>query len=63
MANLRPDINDYLGGTGILYKNVAELKDIISQPVPNELREKGFKNSKNGDFSSKSMNIQKYIAF
>ncbi|MCH2174455.1 MAG: hypothetical protein MK193_01865 [Lentisphaeria bacterium] len=49
MANLRPDINDYLGGAGILYKNVAELQDIISQPVPSELREKGFKNSKNRD--------------
>jgi hypothetical protein len=50
--NLRPDIQDYLGGAGILYSSLTELVDIISQPVPEEMREKGFEVAKKSDIKT-----------
>lgn len=46
---LRPDLEDYLGGAGFLYTSLAEVRDIISQPFPAELREIGFENAKRSD--------------
>jgi glycosyltransferase involved in cell wall biosynthesis len=43
LANVRPDLKDYLGeGGGILYDDIEELKDILPGKVPNEMRERGF---------------------
>ena len=43
MANIRPDLQEYLGsGGGILFDDVAELKDIVREHVPEEMRERGF---------------------
>lgn len=43
IANIRPDLQDYLGpGGGILFDDVAELTDILHQEVPEDMRERGF---------------------
>lgn len=49
MRNLRPDLADYLGGGGILYDSLEELPQIISNPVPQNIRQKGFENCKQAD--------------
>lgn len=45
MRNIRPDLKNYLGGAAILYDSIEELVDIVSKPVPDELRVKGFENA------------------
>ena len=42
LPNIRPDIKDYIGDAGIIYSDIEELKDIITKPVPQQMREKGF---------------------
>ncbi|MHC4993469.1 MAG: glycosyltransferase family protein [Planctomycetota bacterium] len=49
MKNLRPDLADYLGGGGILFDSIEELPEIISRPVPEDIRRKGFENCKRAD--------------
>jgi hypothetical protein len=49
MKNLRPDLADYLGGGGILFDSIEELPEIISKPVPDDIRQKGFDNCKQAD--------------
>ncbi len=36
----------------VIYKSVNDLIDIISKPVPVEMREKGFENAKKSDIDS-----------
>lgn len=52
MRNLRPDLEGYLGGAGILYDSVEELVDIIKKPVPDDMRQKGFENAKKYDIKN-----------
>ncbi len=52
MKNLRPDLNEYLGGAGVLYDSLDELADIIAKPVPEDIRNKGFENSKKADINN-----------
>jgi glycosyltransferase involved in cell wall biosynthesis len=42
LPNIRPDIRDYIGDAGIIYSDIEELKDIITKPVSQQMREKGF---------------------
>jgi hypothetical protein len=49
MANLRPDLREYVGPAGFLFDSVNEVAEIISKPFPEELREMGFKHSKKSD--------------
>lgn len=49
MANLRPDLRDYVGDAGFLFDSVGEVADIISKPFPEELREMGFEQAKKSD--------------
>ena len=43
IANIRPDLKDYVGeGGGILFDDLEELKDILGENVPQEMRERGF---------------------
>jgi len=43
LANIRPDLKDYLGeGGGILYDDIEELEDILPGEVPDDMRERGF---------------------
>ena len=50
MPNLRPDLAQYVGeGAGILYDSIDELPAIVSAPVPDEMRERGFEQAKKSD--------------
>lgn len=51
MAGIRPDLADYLGGGGFLYRSVEEAVAIVGEPVPPEMRELGFENARKLDFS------------
>ena len=43
MANIRPDLADYVGeGGGILFDDIEEIKDIITGEVPKDMRNRGF---------------------
>lgn len=46
MANIRPDLRDYVGGAGFLFNSVTEAHDIITKPFPDEKREQGFEQAK-----------------
>ncbi|MEQ5787966.1 hypothetical protein J3454_08690 [Erythrobacter sp. NFXS35] len=50
MPNLRPDLAQYVGeGAGVLYDSIDELPGIVSGPVPEEMRERGFEQAKKSD--------------
>lgn len=49
MPNLRPDLRDYMGGAGFLYDSIGELPSILSRPVPEEMRERGFEVARRSD--------------
>lgn len=49
MPSLRPDIADFLGGAGIIFDDVEELRDVVSKPVPEEMRQCGFEVAKRSD--------------
>lgn len=49
MPNIRPDIAAYVAEAGIVYDSVDELVDIVSGPVPETLRQKGFEQAKKSD--------------
>jgi hypothetical protein len=49
MPNLRPDLRDHLGGAGFLYDSIDELPSILSQPVPDEIRARGFEVAQRSD--------------
>ncbi len=47
---LRPDLALYVGeGAGLLYESVDELPAIVSGPVPEEMRERGFEQARKSD--------------
>ena len=52
LPEIRSDVRDYLGDSAVIYKSVNDLIDIISKPVPVEMREKGFENAKKSDINS-----------
>ncbi|MEZ5892169.1 MAG: hypothetical protein R3C58_03355 [Parvularculaceae bacterium] len=48
--NIRPDIKTYVGeGSGYLYDRVEEIADIVRNPVPEDVRRKGFEQAKKSD--------------
>jgi Glycosyl transferase family 2 len=49
VANLRPDLRDYVGGGGFIYESIGEVADIITKPVPDEMREIGFEQARKSD--------------
>lgn len=52
MPALRPDLAQYVGvGAGILYDSVDELPAIVSAPVPEEMRERGFEQARKSDIA------------
>lgn len=42
VAGLRPDLADYLGGAGLVYRTLEEAADLLAGPCPPEMRERGF---------------------
>lgn len=49
LPNLRPDMQEYLGGGGYLYDAIEELKDIVTREVPEAVREKGYEQARKSD--------------
>jgi glycosyltransferase involved in cell wall biosynthesis len=49
LANVRPDLRDYLGEGGILFDHVDELAGVIDRPVPAQMREAGFVKCRDSD--------------
>ncbi len=49
MQNIRPDVRDFVGDGGVVFDSVEEIVDIVSKPVPEEMREKGFEQAKKSD--------------
>ena len=49
MPNIRPDLKEYVGEAGFLYNSIDEVVDIITKPVPEEMREAGFLQAKKSD--------------
>lgn len=49
MPNLRSDLREYVGAAGIIYESIGDLVDIVSRPVPQEMRELGFAQAKKSD--------------
>lgn len=49
MANIRPDLRDYVGDCGFLFDSMAEVGEILSRPFPAELREAGFEHARRSD--------------
>jgi len=51
LQNVRPDLRDYMGDAGILFDTPEEAAEIIRQPVPQDMRERGFKHAKRCDIA------------
>jgi hypothetical protein len=49
IADMGPDLDDYVGPAGFRYRSVAEARDIVSRPFPEELRELGFEHAQQSD--------------
>jgi glycosyltransferase involved in cell wall biosynthesis len=49
IANVRPDLRDYVGQAGFLYNTLSEVPEIISKPFPEELRQMGFQQARKSD--------------
>ncbi|HET7481646.1 MAG TPA: glycosyltransferase [Actinomycetota bacterium] len=52
MPNIRDDVREYVGeGAGFVYDSVDEVAKIVSQPVPDDVREAGFEQAKKSDIN------------
>jgi len=51
VPRIRDDMQEYVGDAGILYDNIEELPAIISKPVPEEMRQAGFKQAQKSDIN------------
>ena len=52
LADIRPDLKDYVGEAGYLYTDLQKVKELISRPVPAAMREAGFEQAKKSDINS-----------
>jgi hypothetical protein len=51
MANIRPDLKQYVGEAGILFDSIHDITGMIQKPVPEEMREAGFEQAKNSNIN------------
>lgn len=49
---VRPDLEQYLNGTGYLYRSLDEAREIVAGPVPEAMREGGFENARRSDVNA-----------
>lgn len=49
MANLRPDLAEFVGGAGYLFDSIDEVSRIIAEPPPEVMRERGFEQARKSD--------------
>jgi hypothetical protein len=52
MANLGSDLKEYVGPGGFLYDSIADARDIVAKPFPDELREASFEHAKKSDIET-----------
>ncbi|HZG40547.1 MAG TPA: glycosyltransferase [Nodosilinea sp.] len=52
MPRIRPDLHEYIGEGGFLYDSIRQVPEIISKPVPEEIREAGFLQAKKSDIQT-----------
>lgn len=52
LPNIRPDLQEYLGGAGYLYDSIDQVAEIIRNDVPDEIRELGFEQARKSDIES-----------
>lgn len=52
MANIRPDLAQYVGDGGFLYDSIDEVEEIIRGPVPDDVRERGFELAARSDIQT-----------
>lgn len=50
MQDIRPDLRDWVGPAGYLFRSIEEAAAIISRPFPAERREAGFEHARSWDF-------------
>jgi len=51
MANIRPDLKQYVGDAGILFDSLHDIMDVIQKPVPEEMREAGFEQARKSNIN------------
>ena len=49
---IRPDVREYVGDAGFLYTSIQEVADILRNPYPAEMRERGFEHAKKSDIET-----------
>jgi hypothetical protein len=49
MADIRPDLREYVGDAGFLYSSIDEALSIIHHPFPDDMRKAGFEHAKKSD--------------
>lgn len=49
MANIRPDLSEYVGDAGYLYDSIEEAAEILRTPFPASRRQRGFSLAKRSD--------------
>lgn len=49
VANIRPDLRDFIGDAGFVFDTVDDVRKIVSRPFPDELRERGFEQARKSD--------------
>jgi hypothetical protein len=49
VPNLRSDLRDYVGESGFFYDSIHEVRDIITRPYPEHMREAGFEQARKSD--------------
>jgi glycosyltransferase involved in cell wall biosynthesis len=52
LANVRPDVRQYIGDAGFVFDTVDEAAAILRRPFPDEMREKGFEQARRSDIRS-----------
>ena len=51
MAGIRPDLADYVGAGGRLFRTIDEIVETVRGPVPEEMREAGFAEARRSDIA------------
>ena len=49
IQNVRPDLQQYLGGAGYVFDSIDDLRDIVKSDLPNDKREHGYRQARKSD--------------
>jgi glycosyltransferase involved in cell wall biosynthesis len=52
VRRVRPDLEVFLGETGVLFDTYDEIRDVLAGPVPEDIRARGFENARKGDIEN-----------